>query len=58
MRKLLPIHILSICSVVQLAAGINLPAPVLITKSLIFLLLGIYAVILAKKIIQNDRRIT
>ena len=50
MRKLLPIHILSICSAVQLAAGINLPAPVLITKSLIFLLLGIYAVILAKKL--------
>lgn len=37
----------------QLAAGIDLPAPVLVTKSLIFLLLGIYAVILAKKLYKN-----
>lgn len=37
----------------QIAAGIDVPIPALITKSLIFLLLGIYAVILAKKLYKN-----
>ena len=37
----------------QIAAGIDIPVPVLITKSLIFLLLGIYAAILARKLYKN-----
>lgn len=37
----------------QIAAGIDVPVPVLITKSLIFLLLGIYASVLAKKLYKN-----
>ena len=37
----------------QIAAGIDLPIPALITKSLIFLMLGIYAGVLAKKLYKN-----
>lgn len=37
----------------QLSAGIDVPAPALISKSLIFVLLGIYAFILAKKLYKN-----
>lgn len=37
----------------QIAAQIDVPIPALISKSLIFLLLGIYALILAKKLYKN-----
>lgn len=42
-------------TVFQIASGIDVPIPALITKSFIFLLLGIYAVILAKKLYKNMR---
>lgn len=37
----------------QIAARIDVPIPALISKSLIFLLLGIYALILARKLYKN-----
>ncbi len=37
----------------QIASGIDLPIPALITKSLIFLLLGVYAIILVRKLYKN-----
>ena len=40
----------------QIASGIDLPIPALITKSLIFLLLGVYAMILVRKLYKNMKR--
>ena len=40
-------------TVVQLVSGVDLPVPVIITKSAIFTLLGIYAAVLAKKLYKN-----
>lgn len=40
---------------VQLISGVELPIPVIITKSAIFTALGIYAAVLAKKLYQNIR---
>ena len=40
---------------VQLISGVDLPIPVIMTKSAIFTLLGIYAAVLAKKLYQAIR---
>ena len=66
MRKLKTIHILTISAIVfviimlmvfqtavHLVSGVDLPIPVIITKSAIFTLLGIYAAILAAKLYKT-----